>query len=56
MLLASLGITFVTGVLFSLAPAWQSRRVEVNEALKDGSRSTVSVAQLRIGNALVAFK
>jgi len=55
-LLVSLGITLITGVLCSLAPAWQSRRVEVNEALKDGSRGTVSVSQLRIGNALVAFQ
>jgi predicted permease len=55
-LLASLGITLVTGVLFSLAPAWQSRRVELNEALKDGSRGTMGASKLRLGSALVAFQ
>jgi predicted permease len=55
-LLASLGITFLTGVLFSLAPVWQSRRVEVNDALKDGSRGTASLSKLRLGRMLVVFQ
>jgi predicted permease len=55
-LLVSLGITFLTGVLFSLAPVWQSRRVEVNEALKEGSRGTASLSKLRIGRLLVVFQ
>ncbi len=55
-LLVSLGITFLTGVLFSLAPVWQSRRVEVNDALKEGSRGTASLSKLRIGRLLVVLQ
>jgi predicted permease len=55
-LLVSIGITLITGVLFSLAPVWQSRRVEVNEALKEGSRGTASLSKLRIGRLLVVFQ
>ena len=55
-MLASLGITFFTGVLFSLAPVWQSRRVEVNEVLKEGSRGTAGLSKLRIGRLLVALQ
>ena len=55
-LLISIGITFATGILFSLAPAWQARRVEVNDALKDGSRATASLSRLRGGNLLVVVQ
>ncbi len=55
-LMVSIGITFLTGVLFSLAPVWQSRRVEVNDALKEGSRGTASLSKLRIGRLLVALQ
>jgi predicted permease len=54
-LLVSLGVTFLTGVLFSLAPVWQSRRVEVNEALK-GSHGTASLSKLRIGRMMVVLQ
>ncbi len=55
-LLVSVGITFLTGILFSLAPVWQSRRVEVNEALKDGSRGTSGLSKLRLGRLLVVLQ
>ncbi len=55
-LLASIGITFFTGILFSLAPVWQSRRVEVNDALKEGSRGSASLSKLRIGRLLVVLQ
>jgi predicted permease len=55
-LLVSLGITTLTGFLFSLAPALQSRRVQLNEALKDASRGTVSLSKLRIGRLLVILQ
>ncbi len=55
-LLASFGLTFLTGLLFSLAPVWQARRVEVNEALKDGSRGTASLSKLHMGRLLVVFQ
>jgi predicted permease len=55
-LLVSLGITSLTGFLFSLAPALQSRRVDLNEALKDASRGTASLSKLRIGRLLVVLQ
>jgi predicted permease len=55
-LLFSIAITFLTGILFSVAPMWQSRRVEVNEALKDASRGTAGLSKLRIGRLLVVLQ
>ncbi|MEP6960724.1 MAG: ABC transporter permease [Acidobacteriota bacterium] len=55
-LLVSLGIASLTGFLFSLAPALQSRRVDLNEALKDASRGTASLSKLRAGRLLVVFQ
>jgi predicted permease len=55
-LMVSIGTTFLTGVLFSLAPMWQSRRVEVNEALKEGSRGTAGLSKLRMGRILVVLQ
>jgi predicted permease len=55
-LLIAIGITFLTGILFSLAPAWQAGHVEVNEALKDGSRGTPSLSKLRVGRLLVVLQ
>lgn len=36
----ALGLSLLTGLLFGLAPAWLSTRVDVNEALKQGTRGT----------------
>jgi predicted permease len=55
-LLVSVGIAFLTGILFSLAPAWQSTRVQVNSALKGGARGTMSLPKLLIGKSLVVFQ
>lgn len=55
-LLISIAITFITGILFSLAPAWQSTRVQVNVALKDGARSTMSLPKLLASKSLVVFQ
>ena len=43
-------------MLFSLAPAWQANRVELNAALKDGVRTTMSLPKLIVGNSLVVFQ
>jgi len=55
-LMVSLAMTLLTGVLFSLAPMWQSRRTEVNAALKDGSRGTAGLSKLRTGRLLVVLQ
>jgi predicted permease len=54
--IVSIGMTLLTGVLFSLAPMWESRRVEVNDALKDGSRGTAGLSKLRMGRLLVVLQ
>ena len=47
-------VSLVTGVAFGLAPAWQSSRLNLNEVLKDGGRSTTeSVGRRRWQNLLV---
>ncbi len=52
----SIGVTLLTGVLFSLAPAWQIRRVELNDALKDASHATAGLSRLRTGRLLVVLQ
>jgi putative ABC transport system permease protein len=39
-LLFTLGAAVATGVIFGLAPAWQCSRLDLNEALKEGTRAT----------------
>jgi predicted permease len=46
----------LTTVLFSLAPIWQSLRVEVNAALKDGGRGMTAGSTGLRGNGLVVFQ
>ncbi len=42
------GISVVTGILFGLAPAWRSMKVDVNGSLKSGGRSGKTEGGLRL--------
>ena len=46
-------ITTVTGLIFGLAPAWLSSRVNLTEKLKEGARSDGSKTTHRLRSALV---
>src|SRR5262245_16539815 len=53
-LLFNLLITMLTGVLFGLAPAWQSSKPNLNESLKDGLKGSLSAGlRSRMRGALV---
>jgi predicted permease len=55
-LLLSAAVTIATSVLFSLAPIWHFRRVEVNEALKDGRSAGTTMATTVRGKTLIVFQ
>jgi putative ABC transport system permease protein len=46
-------ISVLTSVLFGLIPAWQSSRVDLHDALKQGSRSVAGSRSPHLRNALV---
>ena len=48
------GLSLLTGLLFGLAPAWQSSRTDLSEALKaDGRTLTAGTQRTRLRNLLV---
>ena len=49
-------ITIVTGIVFGLAPALQSSRLNLNETLRDGSRTTEGSGRRNGRNALVVIE
>ena len=53
-LLFTVGVSVLTGVVFGLAPAWRSVRVNVSNTLKEAGRGmTGSSARIGLGKALV---
>jgi putative ABC transport system permease protein len=50
----ALGASLVTGLLFGLAPAWQTAKTDLNAILKQGGRSGTGGARPVLRNALVA--
>ena len=52
----TLGASFLTGIIFSLAPALQLLRVDVNHALKEGGRTTAEIGRGRLRSVLVVVE
>lgn len=55
-LLISTAVSGLTGLLFSIAPAWRSSTVPANAALKEGSRSSMTGSHVFAGRALAVFQ
>ena len=49
----TLAVSVVTGILFGLIPAWQASRDSSAESLKEGGRSGIGAARLRVRALLV---
>ncbi len=54
-LLFTLGLSVISGILFGLAPAWQTSKPNLNDSLKEGSRQT-SGSSHRLRSSLVVFE
>jgi predicted permease len=52
----SVAATLATGILFSLAPAWQSARVDISAALRGASRTVLGLPRWWHGKPLVALQ
>ena len=52
----ALAVSVLTGVGFSIAPAWQASRVELNEALKQGGRGGIGGRGAGTRDALVVLE
>ncbi len=45
----TVGVALLTGILFGLAPAWRATKLDLNTALKQGTRTTGAVSRLSKG-------
>jgi predicted permease len=50
------GLSILTGIVFGLAPAWRSTRVDLTPALKDTGRSSSAVHRSLLSRGLVVFQ
>ena len=56
LLLFTLGLSLLTGLLFSIVPAFQAAHASVNESLKQGGRSGADVRSRTTRDVLVVFE
>jgi putative ABC transport system permease protein len=49
----TVGVTFLTGIIFGLVPALRGTRVNLNDTLRDSGRSTASSGKLNLAKGLV---
>jgi predicted permease len=52
----TLGVSLLTGIIFGLAPAWESVRINLENSLKEGARSGAGNRSRRVRNALVVVE
>ena len=50
----ALGLTILTGLLFGIAPAWRTARVDLNTVLQHGGRGSATRVSARVRNVLAA--
>jgi putative ABC transport system permease protein len=50
----TLSVSLLTGVIFGLIPAWRASKPDLNEGLKDGTKSSAGKDRRRLGSVLVA--
>jgi putative ABC transport system permease protein len=50
----ALALTLVTGLLFGIAPAWRTARVDLNTVLQHGGRGSATRMSARVRNGLAA--
>ena len=46
-------VTLLTGIIFGLAPAWRTTRLDLTSALKDGNRGSIGVSRSRLSKGLI---
>jgi putative ABC transport system permease protein len=55
-LLFTFCISFITGIVFGIVPAFQASKIDINEQLKSGSKGTGGVRNQRISSALAILE
>ncbi len=56
LLLFTLGLSLLTGIIFSLVPAWRSTRLDPSPALKENSATSGKRSRSRFGKLLVVMQ